>query len=214
MDNLHPVEIQLQNRCHRPPTRKQILHAAGNNHAAMLGQFRQHCFRLQVRMLDARRAELPLNDEVRLREALRDIPFAHLVMHESVVLPVDFRRVRGERRLRIRHHRKRLIAHLDQLYGGFGDLPRPGGDHRQPISQVAHLVHCEDRLVLHHDADDLFPGNILRREHRLDSLQLPGLGCINAKDAGVRVCGAKDLAVKLVSGVVVGGELRPPRHLA
>ena len=135
-------------------------------------------------------------------------------MHKLVILPVNPGRIRREGRLGIRDHRQRFVVHLDQLHGGLGDLPRPRGDYRQPISQVTHLVPREDRLVLHHDADDLLAGNILRREHRLDPLQRLGRRCVNPEDSGVRVGGAEDFAIELVSDVVVGGELRPPRHFA
>ena len=68
LDDLHPVQVKLQRRGDRTPAREEVLYAAGDPDAAVLGRLGQHRFRLDRRMLDERRPELPLEDEVGLRQ--------------------------------------------------------------------------------------------------------------------------------------------------
>ena len=137
-----------------------------------------------------------LDDHLRLVEgtvdvALADLPAVHLVLEVRVpVAPlVDLRGVRVEGLANVEERRLLLELEADRLHRRRRGLLVLGGDERDRLALVAHVVLRQQRLV-GRDAERrevavLEQWDVLPGDHRLDALHRLGLGDVEALDIRV-----------------------------
>jgi hypothetical protein len=80
--------------------------------------------------------------------------------------------------------------------GAAGLLGMLGGDDRDRLAEVAHLLHGEDWLVGDLEPVALVTGDVLVREDGADAGHAARLGCVDRGDAGPRVRAAKGVPVE------------------
>jgi hypothetical protein len=91
-------------------------------------------------VIDERRAVGVLDDDVGVREALRDVAGAQMPASEQVAAVVNPRGAGLEGGQGIVHARKLFVVDLDQLGGARGDLRRLGGDGCHRLTLEAHTA--------------------------------------------------------------------------
>ena len=107
---------------------------------------------------------------------------------------------------------ERLVVDLDQLDGPLGDLVGECRHRRDQLALVAHLVLGEQPPVLdERPVADV--GHVIVRDHGEHPRQLPCLGGVDARDAGVGVVGVAELGLEHAGHVQVGGVAPKTGHL-
>jgi hypothetical protein len=190
---------------------------------------------LDVALVDGLGAELALDHDVRLGEALLEIApvdgkakrhvarvlgrgldaaRAQVVVEERSVGPHGFDDVEDDG--------QRLVLDPDPTECLLGQRRCRGRHCRHRVAVIEHLVASEDIAcevpVVHRTltAAALLArllGKILGRDHRLDAREIEGGRDVDAHDPGVGVGTAEDAAVQETGREAVGSEVRAPRHL-
>src|SRR5690606_30398 len=172
--------------------------------------------RLKEGVLDRRRVVGPLDDHIGLFEALLDVAVAHLNVLEQVAglpLLVDDRSVLAAGIDRVVHDAERLVLNLDEADRLFCDLRRLRRDNGDRVAHVANLVAAQAGPVLVDDAVNVLTGDILVREHGMNTGQRLRLAGVDAEDAGVRVIGTLGACIEHAGEDVVVGVAGAARHL-
>ena len=96
--------------------------------------------RLQMAVLHHRRLVVPLELQIRGGDGLLRLPRPDLALTQQVAGWVDGIGPLGQGAGRIRHHRQRLVGHLDQGGGLLGDQGIAGHHDGDAIAKVTHMV--------------------------------------------------------------------------
>ena len=127
------------------------------------------------------------------------LPVVDVVRGLALLVVTDQGRVLGERLLRARDRRERLVVDLDQLERVLRDVRRLGDHGRDLLALEAHLVRGEHSLRV--AGERRHPGEVVRRErlagdHRHDAGQLRRPRDVDRADARVRERAAQELHVE------------------
>src|SRR5690606_5084336 len=114
---------------------------------------------------------------------------------------------------RVVHDAERLVLNLDEADRLFCDLRRLRRDNGDRVAHVANLVAAQAGPVLVDDAVNVLTGDILVREHGMNTGQRLRLAGIDLQDAGVRVVGTLGTSVEHAGEDVVVGVAGAARHL-
>ena len=164
---------------------------------------------LEVNLVDLRRAEGMLDDDVRVREALLHVAGGVLLERQDVGLAVRARGHAGiavelrvnhrcSRRQRLRdigHGGQFLVLHLDERQRLLGGIHRFGGHRGNLVPDETHLVPGQHRQVPKTDPH-LHIRHVRARQHRVDSRHLARPRRVHAHQRGVRQRAAQALSPK------------------
>ena len=128
------------------PYRKVALRAAPDCDSAVRQPPRGRGMRLDIALVDRLRAELALDDNVRLPESLLNVTDAHLVVARNVafILIVEQRSTRLHGLLDVGIGRQDLILDVYQRQGRFGCMQAVGRDGSNGVPLVEHLTSGHD----------------------------------------------------------------------
>ena len=96
-------------------------------------------------------------------------PLRSVRVLKQVVVAVDEGRVGRQRRFNREHAGQRLVVDDDAIEGRLGLFLGFRGDQRDRIAHAAHLALREHPLIENGDAVQVGPGDVLVREHRVDT---------------------------------------------
>ena len=153
------------------------------------------------------------HDERRPGQCRVDVATDELAADEQVRprLVVEHRARGLERALHVLDHGQGRVLHHDALDRVLGQVPALGGDHRDGLTHVAHLVEGERGKARGLDGGRLGgrahglrrAGDVVARQHRHDSRQDQGGGGVDPHDAGVGVRRAQESGVEKPGRTVI-----------
>ena len=137
-----------------------------------------------------------LYDHVGLGKPLFDIPFPRLAVEEDVSFLVNLRSSLGKSLPYRRDHGQRTISDTNGLDRILGNLLGFGGNERNRVPGVTHMLPDKGLLVLEGNAVTIDPRDVLRGQDAGHPLHGEGFPRVDLFDQRMGNAGAKDPAVK------------------